>query len=306
MQDKTKKTFLHNIDDYIYISVPITPETSKSLDTFGEYLFTAINLQAQDENRLSQPTGSGVYDAIKQLVEQFSRHYKKVIIFLDDFNLITQNNAFPLEFFSFMRSLANNYNLAYVTSSYEDLQKLCISKDVEESPFFNIFTNMTLKAFAEDEAEKLVRSTQLSGIDLNPEKDLLLGEAGLFPYPLKMACNILFEMKSTGMFDKDGVSGFKNKFHTKIQGFYDILWERFDSAHQEIFCSVIQSHKIPQNQAYLLNELIRKDYVNMSNGKPAVFSPSFRKFIMKKRNITNGSKSIFFSLFKGLQKLFNH
>jgi len=210
-----------------------------------------------------------------------------------------------LEFFSFMRSLANNYNLAYVTSSYEDLQKLCISKDVEESPFFNIFTNMTLKAFAEDEADKLVSTAQSAGIDLIPEKDLLLREAGLFPYPLKMACHILFDMKSGGNAEMDTPDGFTNAFNSKIQGFYEILWERFDPTHKEIIRSVIQAQKIPHNQAYLLDELMRKDYVHTKNGKPAVFSPAFQRFIMKKENIVNGSESTITRFFKRLRQLKN-
>jgi hypothetical protein len=308
MQEKIKKAFLDAVNDYIYVSVPVTPQTSESLDTFGEYLFTAINIQVPDKIQPSHPSGSSVYDDIKKLIDLSSRRNKKVIIFFDDFNLITQNDAFPLEFFSFMRSLANNYNLAYVTSSYEDLQKLCISKDVEESPFFNIFTNMTLKAFTEDEAEHLVRSTHNSGIDLTPEKEILLQEAGLFPYPLKMACNILFEMKSGSAIPSDGEIAvvFSDMFNSKIQGFYKILWERFEPAHREVFRNLIQSQKIPQNQSYLLDELVRKDYINMRNGKPALFSPVFQKFIMAKENITAESTNSLSNFFKRMWRFFHH
>jgi len=53
-----------------------------------------------------------------------------------------------------MRSMANTYNVAYVTTSSETLQKLCVLKDVEESPFFNIFTNIALKPLSAAEVRQ--------------------------------------------------------------------------------------------------------------------------------------------------------
>jgi serine/threonine-protein kinase len=302
-QEKTKKTYLSNPSDYIFVSVPVIPETAKSLDTFGDYLLTAINHHVPGDQR--QSSGEKVYDEIKRLIEYFTGQNKKLIIFFDDFNLITLNQEFPLDFFSFMRSMANNYNLAYVTTSYEDLQKLCISKDVEESPFFNIFTNMTLKAFEENEAVALINMSSDTGIDLAPQKDVIMEQAGLFPYPLKMACNLLFEIQSKD--EEDNINeSFKVSFNERIQEFYNNLWERFETTHQEIFSLLVQSRKIPQHQIYLMNELKRRDYITTKNGKPAIYSPTFQKYIMVKNNLENGSPGGIAQFFSRMWRLITH
>ncbi|MBA7672891.1 hypothetical protein ES703_81078 [subsurface metagenome] len=79
-----------------------------------------------------------------------------MVLLLDDFHLVTGNSNFPLEFFSYLRSLANNYNLAYVTTSFLELQKLCVIKDIEESPLFNIFTNLSLGPLCRGEGIRLL------------------------------------------------------------------------------------------------------------------------------------------------------
>jgi AAA+ ATPase superfamily predicted ATPase len=92
-------------------------------------------------------------------------------------------DAFPLEFFSFLRSLANNYNLAYVTSSFLELQKLCVIKDIEESPFFNIFTNLSLGPLSLQEGMELLSA--LTGRE-DGELERIVSWAGSFPYVLKL------------------------------------------------------------------------------------------------------------------------
>ena len=74
---------------------------------------------------------------------------------LDEFEAVTTNPNFSLEFFSFLRFLANHYNVAYLTSSARDLQVLCHTEEISDSPFFNIFSTMRLTVFQPAEAEEL-------------------------------------------------------------------------------------------------------------------------------------------------------
>jgi len=131
-----KREILTKPDDYIFLFIPCRTDNQLTLGTFTG---TIYRMTRKYTEKSSEKSIQLEYNYFKHLVENLHKQNKKIILFLDDFNLITLNPAFPLEFFSFLRSLANNYNLAYITTSYEDLQKLCISKDIEESPFFNIF-----------------------------------------------------------------------------------------------------------------------------------------------------------------------
>ena len=120
------------------------------------------------------------YSALRKTVEALHGQGKKMVFLLDDFHLITSSKSFPLEFFSFLRSLANNYNLAYLTSSFLELQKLCVIKDVEESPFFNIFTNLSLGPLDEQAGLKLFEA--ITGIT---DTDGVAAWCGSSPYLLK-------------------------------------------------------------------------------------------------------------------------
>lgn len=127
--------------------------------------------------------GETEYNRLQRRVEDLHRGGINLVCFFDDFHHVTRNTNFPLEFFSFLRSLANNFNLAYVTTSHLELQKLCVAKDIEESPFFNIFTNIALGPLADDEARDLLVSlTGWSAADAGR----LAVWAGPLPYVMKL------------------------------------------------------------------------------------------------------------------------
>jgi hypothetical protein len=127
--------------------------------------------------------GETEYNRLQRQVEDLHRGGVNLVCFFDDFHHVTRNTNFPLEFFSFLRSLANNYNLAYVTSSYLELQKLCVAKDIEESPFFNIFTNTALGPLTDDEARDLLVSLTGWGA---ADAGRAASWAGSLPYVLKL------------------------------------------------------------------------------------------------------------------------
>jgi len=130
-----------------------------------------------------EPASGEGYPALQRAVEEAHQAGRSLVCILDDFHFITRSPNFPLEFFSFLRSLANNFNLAYVTSSFLELQKLCVAKDIEESPFFNIFTNVSLGLLGRADAEALLAG--LTGWD-GTTVSAVVGWAGPHPYLLKL------------------------------------------------------------------------------------------------------------------------
>ena len=97
-------------------------------------------------------------DGLKEIVQRLHGSDFRLAMLLDEFDAITSNPNFDLDAFSFLRFLANHYNVAYLTSSARDLQELCHTKEISDSPFFNIFSTMRLGVFRQDEAEELVRT----------------------------------------------------------------------------------------------------------------------------------------------------
>ena len=231
-----------------------------------------------DEKGLdSEPT----YDGLKNVIERLHQNGERLIFFLDDFEAITQNPDFPLQFFSFLRSMSNNYNVAYITTSHQNLQTLCISKEVGESPFFNIFTNLPLRAFKEPEAKQLIADPSAkAGVSLKDESDFILEIAGCFPFPLQTACRILFEMKAeAGKLRKGALKAAKDRFFDDVRPYYEALWMALGNAEQSICRKFLAGAEIERPEEYLVRELIRHDYVVQKEGQYDFFSSTFKRFV---------------------------
>lgn len=279
--EETKRAYLKRPDDYIYFYMPIKAEGHLSFKNF--YASLSESVFQKSKNIIDIGEAKPSYDLFKRIVERFNQNDKKVILFFDDFHLITQNETFPLEFFSFLRSLANNFNLAYVTSSFMDLQKLCVSKDIEESPFFNIFTNLTLKPFEQEEALQLIEEPfRKAGLSVNSESELIIKMAGLFPYTLQAACSILFEIKvARGNLDGADLKMWEKTFYEEVQRYFSSLWQWFNEDQKEIFQLITNSKRVEKSKVYVLNDLVRRNYIVMTGDRPQFYSPVFKRFILE-------------------------
>lgn len=282
----TQNRYLDDPKDYYCLQLAVKEETD-SLDKFVELLCKSIAETVQSDFSFNSTTES--YDWFKRIIETMSKRNKKFILFMDDFNLITQNEAFPLEFFSFLRSLANNYNVAYVTTSYLDLQQLCVSKDVEESPFFNIFTNITIKAFDEAEVEMFLQMASAEdNIDFKTYRELIFRYAGYFPYLLQIACAQIKECVENKIMATDLQEIFAEKFKKYTDDYFRKIWKDMPEDSKNVLKLVARNKKIDTTSQYLLQELSQKQLISTNNSKPQIFSPAFLDFICKN---TNSSKT---------------
>src|SRR5262249_9706162 len=139
-------------------------------------------------------------DGMSQLMERLRGSGFRLVILLDEFERITNNPKFPLEFFAFLRFLANHYDVAYITSSSRDLQSLCHSEAISDSPFFNIFSSLRLSVFEPGEARELLRAPVRAGrASLEPYAEQAIALAGRFPFFLQRVCWHVFEAAESGV-----------------------------------------------------------------------------------------------------------
>jgi len=143
-----KKKWLESEEDYLFIPIRTGSDGAATIEDFFGTLADRLGMRLAAR--------SDPYEGIRLRIEELHGMGRRIIILLDDFHHVTGNDDFPVEFFSFLRSMANNYNLAYVTTSLLELQTLCVAKEVQESPFFNIFTNMHLGMLTVPEATALL------------------------------------------------------------------------------------------------------------------------------------------------------
>ena len=279
--DNTKKAMLNEPDKYIFVSIScqaLEPLTLKSL-TSRIYQLSKKYITDSTEKE----TESVSYNYLKKMVESLHTQNKKIIFFFDDFNHVTQNPAFPLEFFSFLRSLANNYNLAYVTTSYEDLQKLVISKDIGESPFFNIFTNMSLRGFEPEEINALLNLYNNNGnANCSDYKEKIIDLAGTAPYALKMACTLLQQMKNDGgLTDQESFNRLETVLFENLKEYHQNLWQGLEESYHDILYLLASGKQVQGAREYLLRDLSKKSYILTTNGKSKIASRVLQNFVLQ-------------------------
>lgn len=132
----------------------------------------------------------------------------RLVVLLDEFEILAQSDGFDLDFFSKLRALANGAHkkeLVWATASYRDvatLSKVPGTKDLA-SPLYNIFhcEPIYLGPLASDEAESLVRNPAAkSGVSLaTGDVDGIRELAGDMPFLLQAAADKWFLAYTRGI-----------------------------------------------------------------------------------------------------------
>jgi hypothetical protein len=212
------------------------------------------------------------YNCLQNIVETYHGQGRKIIFLLDDFHLITSNSNFPLEFFSFLRSLANNYNLAYVTSSFLELQKLCVIKDIEESPFFNIFTNLSLGPLSFQEGVELLERLTC---DRSTALEQIVSWCGGFPYILKTAARALTE-------NRGGANGPPEKSLPPVLApYFEKVLSILPAEALNPLKSIARDKSPDPREAHVLRPLIKQGFLRETEKGIEAFAPSFSAFLRK-------------------------
>ena len=302
--EKIKNEMLNNPEDYIFLYIPCRNDNQLTLGTFTGTIYRMTRKYSENSDHSSIQLE---YNYFKRMVENLHKQNKKIILFLDDFNLITLNPAFPLEFFSFLRSLANNYNLAYITTSYEDLQKLCVSKDIEESPFFNIFTNMSLRGLEPAEIDQLL-SNSLPDDGMVDNKDYITDLVGTGPYPLQMACFFMEKYKREHEeFSHEVKLAYESALSEKLQDYHQQLWKQMEESHQTVLSCIAVGKQIPAEKQYLVRDLSKKSYIMNNNGESQFSSVLLKSYVLENsemRPSNSSSQSILKSFVSRLKRFF--
>jgi serine/threonine-protein kinase len=233
-------------------------------------------------------------------VEKIDGMGKRVIVLMDEFDAITTNPKFEMQFFSFLRFLANNYKVAYVTSSMSDLQQMCHDKEIADSPFFNIFSNLPLRPFSPAEVRELITvPSQREGIPLEPYVDRIVEMSGYFPFYVQICCSSVFESiieSESGEPDWDQVS---KTFIDEALPHFTFIWDRMDDTVKENMSRVASGKQINKKFRHVNEDLHRLGYLRKAgNDESMIFSTPFQEFVQKSGSSSGGKSSFLGGLFK--------
>jgi serine/threonine-protein kinase len=252
---------------FLFLRMGANRDTYRDPDSF---LGALIELLSE-----SRGDAANRYDVLRRRIHALHGAGRRVIVFLDDFQFITTNTSFPLEFFSFLRSMANNYNLAYVTTSILELQKLCAVKDVQESPFFNIFTNLHLGMLSPEDARALFTRVTGLGAGLTERAARWCGGS---PYLLKKAGARLLPEKDAECMDEPGL---ERILFPVVQPYFEEIMALLAADAYKPLLAISKGRGPEPSSAHYLDPLLKQGFLTETEGKMSCFSPAFSLFLRK-------------------------
>lgn len=247
-------------NEYLFVFMDLQQKRFQSMEGFFADLILGVGDALAEAGAEPIEVKGSDFDGVRRLFTQLHRRKHKLICLLDEFDVITSNRAFNLDFFAFLRSAANNYDVAYITSSASDLQELCHTDQIADSPFFNIFTNIYLRPFSPEEARELIAEpSRQAGLPLEDYRQQILELAGYFPFFLQIACANFFDH----LLEYNTVSDIKKieeGFLDEARVHFRYIWEHLHEEEREVIDSFLSGLGIPKSKEHIFEELRRSGY----------------------------------------------
>jgi eukaryotic-like serine/threonine-protein kinase len=278
-----RQRFLDGAEAYAFVFIDLQQKRRLTLTEFFKEVFALVAKEIGDEGITGLEPG---FDSVRGLLERFRREGRKLVVLFDEFDAITTNRAFDLEFYSFLRSIANNYDVAYVTSSARDLQELCHTQMIADSPFFNIFTNVFLRAFTRKEAlDLIVRPSREAGLPLEGYARRIMEIAGHFPYFLQIGCSAYFDhlFENEGKLDREEVGA---TFLDEAKGQFRFIWDHMGEAERRVIRDFLEDGGVEKEREHIYEDLKRAGYFIEDDRGPRIFSTLFSSVVSRPRVIT--------------------
>lgn len=292
-----RREFMTNSADSLFVYLDFQRMADFTVDRFVQFLFGVLELESGRSLGLDESCG---LEALRDAVKKIHDSGKRIIILMDEFEVITGNERFEADFFSFLRSLANSYRVAYVTSSCDELQQLCHNQDISDSPFFNIFSNLPLRAFTPEEARRLVvEQSEREGLPLEAWADRIIGLAGCFPIFVQIASSALFEEMLDVGDGEPNWSHVESVFMDEAAPHFEFFWEHCTPEERENLARIVRGAPTSRKFAFINESLQRRGYLKPQGSSYVMTSTALAQFISKHEGFAGGGKlKAFFARFR--------
>jgi hypothetical protein len=274
--------YLTEPETYVFVFLDLLELAELSVESFFLTLLERITEQSQGRVVVDSATDTG-YGGFSKFIRRQSEEGWKFILCFDEFERMCGNPHFDDDFFGYLRSLAYNYNLAYVTASRRNLYELCLDQDIKTSQFWNIFTTRNLGLMTKDEAIELatVPFTRAGGHIRERESEFILEFAGTHPLFVQIACYHLFAMKKEkGKLDGLDYDLWRDDFHSDSLLHFKYAWRRLSRQEQRALRSLAEENK-PQLRAEVVKSLQAQALITDTSGTLSLSSGAFRTFVLE-------------------------
>ncbi|MFH1571972.1 MAG: ATP-binding protein [Gemmatimonadota bacterium] len=203
----------------------------------------------------------------------------QLVCLLDEFETVTRNAAFGPEFYGALRSLANGYNVAYVTASRQHLQSLCHNQEISESPFFNIFAEVRVGAMPDSEVAELIEGpSAAAGLPLVAHAAAIRHLGGNLPFFVQIACSSAFECLQDAGGQGLDEARLERVFLEEAESHFQYLWGVFGEGERRALVELAEGGTAAGEVVAGLEEA---GYVTVREDAPRVFSEAFARFVLE-------------------------
>lgn len=189
---------------------------------------------------LSEQAEFDLFD-LEDIFESATDRGLTVVLFMDEFEYVTQNPNFKGDFFGGLRSLAIHHGLALIPSTRRELVDLCHSEEIKGSPFFNIFANVVLRPFNRLEVDELLAGYAGTGeLAFTPEeKDFIWSLGGGYPFLVQMAGYYLVEAQVQGLSGEALTKFAVANFDQQADAHYTYLWSHCSESEKITLLTIL-------------------------------------------------------------------
>lgn len=257
---------------FVFLDMQSVAECSeeKVLEYFLDELGTTVGIE-----RL--PTKRESLSAIGRLV---AGRGQRLVLVIDEFDILLHNESVPLGFFSYLRSWASRFRVCFAVASKEGAIEPILETSRTGSPFLNIFGTLYVGPLERSEAELLVREPAdlLDQPFSDEEAGWVFRLGGCHPLFLNIASCHLFEAKQAGVDEDRLLRTAEREFRTEALPHLHYLFDRLTDREIEVFRAVVDRRSVDDNSA--LYELVRKGILIEWDGELRAFSKTFARLLM--------------------------
>ena len=237
---KTPKDFLKQMAEQIKQGLP---DKFKTLFEFEE--------EEDDYDELSETLSDSI-----EILKEEKQH---IVLMLDEFELITNKEAFEKSFFDQLRAWGQE-SLAYITATRKPLKELCHSDSITSSPFFNIFSKRTLRLL-ESEDVKLIFEGVFRKRSITFEKGALSEITSLTGgHPRLMSTlgdTLWLESEDGRQVSDEDIRNLEQELYDQVRSNLEYYWETLNVQEQDAVKLIRKGEKItPQMEDVLRNSAL--------------------------------------------------
>jgi class 3 adenylate cyclase len=279
---RTRVSHLTQPDSCLFLLIDF--QQARTLDQ--EQFFTVVFAEARRQlGGIVELEARADDEGMRLLCEAVSAAGLKLVFLFDEFECVTKNERLRPEFYSFLRSLANTWSVGFITASGRDLKDMCASHEISDSPFFNIFSVLRVGLLGREEGLALIVGPSAArGIPLAPVADEILGQAGLHPFFLQIACSAWYEHLEAEGKSAEELAGkpvpreIADAFREEARPHFEFVLENLGSEEKSAFAACVRDGRVDCGApgAPLLE---KKGYLAREGEDLVPFSLEFARFL---------------------------